>query len=127
MREILFRGKRVYNNEWVYGMPCCDSSELRGVDSVQSFDGGIYYIIPETLGQYTGVIDKNGKKIFEGDVVKYDGTCGKIVFSEYHGAFMSKEKDIYYEWLSRIPRRGTGIMEIIGNIYDNKEILESKE
>lgn len=75
----------------------------------------------------TGVIDKNGKKVFEGDVVEYAGSCGEIVFVERRGAFMSRERDMYCEWLSNLPQYGTGIMEIIGNIYDNKEILEDKE
>lgn len=136
MREILFRGRRVDNREWVYGFLCCANiidewtphkcKDEEG-NTYEYCTTESYKVIPETVGQFTGVIDKNGKKVFEGDVVKYNGSCGKIVFSEYHGAFMSKEKDIYLEWLSKIPRYGTGIMEIIGNIYDNKEILEDKE
>ena len=86
-----------------------------------------FEVKPETVGQYTGVIDKNGKKVFEGDVVECDGSCGEIVFVERRGAFMSNEKDMYGEWLSNLPQYGTGIVEIIGNIYDNKEILEDKE
>ena len=59
--------------------------------------------------------------------MKYNGSCSEIVFAERRGAFMSKEKDMHYEWLSTLLQYGTGIVEIIGNIYDNKEILEGKE
>lgn len=133
MREILFRGRRVDNDEWVYGFLVEATNVITDKKATfifkQKVRAATYFteVKPETVGQFTGLTDKNGKKIFEGDVVKYDGSCGEIVFFEYHGAFMSKEKDIYLEWLSKIPRYGTGIMEIIGNIYDNKEILEDKE
>lgn len=59
--------------------------------------------------------------------MEYAGSCGEIVFVERRGAFMSNEKDMYCEWLSNLPQYGTGIMEIIGNIYDDKELLEGKE
>lgn len=126
MREILFRGKRADNGEWV-----CDNSVLFFSEKTKIYGALNEWreieVIPETVGQYTGVIDKNGKKVFEGDVVEYAGSCGEIVFVERRGAFMSRERDMYCEWLSNLPQYGTGIVEIIGNIYDNKEILEGKE
>lgn len=126
MRQILFRGKRVDNGEWV-----CDNSVLFFSEKTKIYGALNEWreieVIPETVGQYTGVIDKNGKKVFEGDVVEYAGSCGEIVFVERRGAFMSRERDMYCEWLSNLPQYGTGIVEIIGNIYDNKEILEDKE
>lgn len=126
MREILFRGKRADNGEWV-----CDNSVLFFAKKTKIYGALNEWreieVIPETVGQYTGVIDKNGKKVFEGDVVEYAGSCGEIVFVERRGAFMSRERDMYCEWLSNLPQYGTGIMEIIGNIYDNKDLLEGKE
>lgn len=126
MRQILFRGKRADNGEWV-----CDNSVLFFSEKTKIYGALNEWreieVIPETVGQYTGVIDKNGKKVFEGDVVEYAGSCGEIVFVERRGAFMSRERDMYCEWLSNLPQYGTGIVEIIGNIYDNKEILEDKE
>ena len=126
MREILFRGKRADNGEWV-----CDNSVLFFSEKTKIYGALNEWreieVIHETVGQYTGVIDKNGKKVFEGDVVEYAGSCGEIVFVERRGAFMSRERDMYCEWLSNLPQYGTGIVEIIGNIYDNKEILEGKE
>lgn len=138
MREILFRGKRIDNDEWVYGYLVEATNVITDKKATFIFEQDATYfthgefacsfeVKPETVGQYTGVIDKNGKKVFEGDVVEYDGSCGEIVFVERRGAFMSNEKDMYGEWLSNLPQYGTGIVEIIGNIYDNKEILEDKE
>ena len=122
MREILFRGKRVDNGEWIYG------------DFFQDEDTGLYMInlidvITETVGQYTGLTDKNGDKIFEGDIVEgqdYDEEDGYGVVTWDDGAFWVKNNhysgtfcDNYYGYE----------FEIIGNIHDNPELLtvERKE
>ena len=127
MREILFRGKRIDNDEWTEGYLFKQWNRTFLLWGMTGDIPNMIEVIPETVGQYTGVIDKNGKKVFEGDVVEYAGSCGEIVFAESRGSFLSREKDMYCEWLSTLPRYGTGIMEIIGNIYDNEEILEDKE
>lgn len=128
-REILFRGKRVDNGEWVEG----DFLSLRVSDKIFICDRTVwigtltpckYDVIPKTVGQFTGLADKNGEKIFEGDIViAYDlfwrckGTfCGYIDFKD--GCFyIVDNKKTYYLC------RNCGI-EVIGNIYDNPEMVE---
>lgn len=132
MREILFRGKRIDNGEWVYG-------DLRnGCYMIE--DCGIYImkypVIPETVCQFTGLRDKNGKRIFEGDIVsqkrngfeilyvtiftdKDVGSCGccypsfdgiGFVFESVKGT-RANAFDLYP-------------LEVVGNIHDNKEMLK---
>lgn len=78
MRELLFRGKRVENGEWVYGLPCyiyeknktilC-ITEYRDKEKSATFSH-TYEVIPNSISEFTGLTDQNGKKIFEGDIVK---------------------------------------------------------
>lgn len=150
MREILFRGKRVDNGEWISG-------------SILSFDDGgkvilsstakvfkehgttticcneCYDVYPETVGQYTGLADKNGNKIFEGDIVKEykskDKVKGVVKFGEYQSGINKYADDLgfYVEWTTEnflIRELGywcrKNMLEVIGNIHDNPELLEEK-
>ena len=140
MREILFRGKRTDNGEWVEGAFCpkdCDMPFGPMVDksSIIKLDdpcsGFWFEVDPNTVGQFTGLLDKNGKRIFEGDVVvcrqAIEGNlidyCVEIGFVEMkQGAFGLHRKRGYYrpfkDWLEDYE------YEIIGNIHDNPELLE---
>lgn len=124
MRDILFRGKRLNNGEWVYGFYCVD---------------------PSTVGQYTGLKDKNGKRIFEGDIIRthYANTrkndfIEQVVF--HNGRFCSLYKipgpgngKIWAnlpDGVPHLPQDKTTYMEwceVVGNIHDNPELLEGGE
>ena len=129
MREILFRGKRTDNGEWEYGDLWCNPYGKRVVCIVspindQGTTGG-NEVDPETVGQYTGLKDKNGTKIFDGDavwfsdekergVVYFDNSCARFAvrFDTFDAAF-----DHLY----------SNDLEIIGNVHDNPEPMEGGE
>ena len=126
MREILFRGKREDNGERVMGMPCATFGS--GIYSIQTLQGGIFDIIPETLGQYIGLTDKNGNRIFEGDIVSFTRVNAL-------GYTTSRVGDVrYYDELPIFYIMATtgdawdwcycDNIEVIGNIHDNPELLK---
>lgn len=128
MREILFRGKRLDNGEWVYG------------DLLNHYDGGAeifehketifvgkklegrwYFVDSKTISQFTGLYDRNDVKIFEGDIVRYVDLINKprkdkIIFVK--GKFALAEY-----WFVDAPLNNNEL-EVIGNIYDNPDLLE---
>ena len=126
MRDVLFRGKRVDNGEWVYGflveaLNCVtDKNETFIIEQDATyFTYGEFAcaveVKPETVGQFTGLCDKNGKKIFEGDIVESPrGTQGFIEWQNAGCAFLVNIGD---DWRTR----DDCPYEVIGNIYDNKE------
>ena len=145
MREIMFRGKKD-DDEWVYGSFCMDALEqfngLCGVDGfIRLYDKGkgkmqTYEVDRETVGQYTGLMDKNGKRIFEGDIVAQnwydydeprDDSFGKVVFCEYDCSF--SVMDVNKDGFMPLGRCGSyhWEVEVIGNIHDNPELLKGGE
>ena len=137
MREIIFRGKRKDNGEWVEGYyVCLNGKEHRIYSDYAETDCGDYYpdcysVIPETVGAYTGLTDKNGKKIFEGDIVKRELTLyhsekkrtretqiGVVTYSDIDcGFYLEKACNLRKPW-------DGDTLEIIGNIHDNPELLK---
>lgn len=139
MREILFRGKRVDNGEWVEGIfsPYNWSvfferekkPQIIILSDNKSIDGLWCEVIPETVGQYTGLTDKNGKKIFNGDIVKHyhdkkspeSYSVGVIFYDEDHFRW----KIIIENGIYCIGK--DCVYEITGNIYDNPELIKEDE
>ena len=138
MREILFRGKLKGENEWITGNLLFYSDVNRAYISLGVFKGGSFLEVQkDTVGQYTGLTDKNGKKIFEGDIVrcKYANAPNnehiqKVVFFE--GKFMAEflNGGCYaelYDGARHFNFDKSVYMiefEVIGNIHDNPDLLK---
>ncbi|EHE2769257.1 hypothetical protein J0D12_002674 [Listeria monocytogenes] len=147
MREIEFRGKRIDNGEWVYGnlMQFEDSAtfifadERKGASTLtyaHFIINNMHAIDEKTIGQYTVLKDKNGKKIFEGVIVAFSEDDFHVFNSqvEYfsedgYPAFDIKVPSTYYfdsNVFSEVSMSGLYEIEVIGNIHENPELLEEK-
>lgn len=153
IRQIIFRGK-TKNGQWVYGCyykqkqfygEKVESDCIIVTDDILSNDLGLDYeeVIPETIGQFTGLYDKNGKKIFEGDIVELEEGFWEAI---YNAVLIEKEERyaVYYDdgrarydlktqdnnlefkrvaWHQLVE----GIVEVIGNKWDNPELLKEQK
>lgn len=136
-REILFRGKRTYNGKWVEGSLVVTSQGGAYIISTVEDKRDATVLVnqcslnvdPETVGQFTGSTDKNGKKIFEGDIIEvgdnpnYGGVAKKrigiFIVEFYKGCFMKRKNgtSTYYHFIPSDEHT------IIGNIHDNPDML----
>lgn len=150
MREILFRGKRVDNGEWVYGDLIQSGEKHRPIDredipfsnsyiirkTTPSYTDGCLkgcewflsshavHVDPATVGQYTGLKDKNGQRIFEGDILNTTNCNSRIWYVDYkHATFCCNQGNIDYSCaLDEFTKCSK--VEVIGNIHDNPELIE---
>lgn len=164
MTEALFHGKRKDNDEWVDGYYCVfDGVSHRIYTGYAKTDCGEYYpdcyeVIPETVGQYTELTDKNGKKIYEGDIVKMLDYQTGVVTYEFGAFGINVITGIDYDYLDSEIAEVTGcnncsyfcrsdnfislyelmwnynqendncdVVEVIGNIYDNSELMKGED
>lgn len=145
--EIKFRGKRADTGEWVYGnllklesgfftdnkdkayewyiIPAITNGSWNKNNLMLKFISPCFEVIPETVGQYTGLKDKNDEEIYGGDIAKVmDMTLAVVRYSENRGAY-------YLECENKIGDVGLicqyDTIEVIGNIYDNPELLQEVE
>jgi uncharacterized phage protein (TIGR01671 family) len=153
MREIKFRGKRLANGEWVYGKLLAKQDKAFIVEEAETSHGfkngkelfavewTIAEVSPSTVGQFIGLLDKNGKEAFEGDKAKthYKNTqkdeyIETIVFhngcfrAEYEINYCGKMYALLGDGIYRLPRDKSVYIdefEIIGNIFDNPELMEA--
>lgn len=140
-REILFRGKSIDTDEWLYGhlfnygltaptnVPCISVCVPTSWEEACN----LYAVHPDTIGQYTGLKDKKGTKIFEGDILEYIGKRKdnvnkvyrrKVVFHEGMFALLSKELQAYSALNYHGMKDGRSAWRVIGNIHDNPELIE---
>ena len=123
MREILFRGKRKDDGLWEIGdliQHDDGTKEIKRAGFINTFE-----VIPETIGQYTGLKDKNGKRIFEGDIVRLIESCPSC-----HDTEIVKFKDGGFAPFSIAGWECTPKWEeceVIGTIHDNPELLEEEK
>lgn len=121
-REILFRGKRVDSSEWFEGSYWLSRSAVRETTYITDGYGNLFCVIPETVGQYTGLNDKNNVKIFEGDILKFRSGIYSVEWDNEHSKFLQRDGQFSRElhiWIAK--------SEIVGNIHDNPELLKGEE
>lgn len=143
MREILFRGKRLDNGEWIegwYAPLVCNDKTI--IPCIRNKNGTDKEVIPETVGQFVELVDKNDKKIFEGDVLRgfaypfRDGDgehnyYAEVVWFENSPAFgfithknpKSNVRGISEGNCEYMEDWEASLWEVIGNVYDDKELL----
>ena len=146
MREILFRGKRLDNGEWVEGdlVQICDGRRFivnnrhgACIDDKGNFINTespfVCKVAPATVGQYTGLMDKNGKRIFEGDVVQFQRVNALGWFTQRVGEVLfpfDDETPCFYVYATTGDAWDFYTIEnivVIGNTHDNPELLKDGE
>lgn len=130
MRTIKFRGKRLHDGKWVYGYVLGhDTLPYMAIVTMNNTDKSVINktttsVDPDAIGQFTGLYDKNGKEIYEGDIVRCDEFVYEVVYeSKRFASFvLRRDKDMYDHYFGEAME--CDACEVIGNIHDNQELLE---
>jgi len=128
MREIKFRGKRQKNGEWIYGSYISRGHHNYLYDLIIDDKNRKKAVMMKTVGQYTGLKDKNGKGIYEGDIVKskisFEGKgiphMGEVVYDKELASFATKN----LSGNTLICRQQLNTFEVVGNKYENPDLLD---
>ena len=126
-REILFKAKRIDNGEWMEGYIF---SPRKGIRSILTRNFSKYEVIPETICQYTGLTDKDGNKIWENDIVGYLDTYSTdngYAEADCIGQVVWDSETLSFQVTNRMSAESYEVLDecaVIGNIFDNLEILE---
>lgn len=121
-REILFRGRAMDGEKWHYGDLVRYAGQLRIKEETD--DKGVWTVDPDTIGQYTGLNDKNGRKIFEGDVVTIPGSKKKGLPAEVRYMPHEARYCVRRNGYQPIPLDGADEWcEVVGNIFDDPELI----
>lgn len=137
-REIKFRGKGVDNGEWVYGYYYYNWRTKQHIIHCSKSEGVLvdktFEVIPESVGQFTGLLDKNEKEIYDGDIVHYtqhegyllESFVGEIIWSIEDACWCYEYGGYYYHFCDsdEVQQDLLNHMEIIGSIHDNPELLK---
>ena len=120
-REILFRGKRVDSSEWFEGSYWLSRSAVRETTYITDGYGNLFCVIPETVGQFTGLTDKNGVKIFEGDIIKHKENLFEIKYSTEQARYLAVLTNGVFDPVAMQN------CKVVGNVFDNPELLKGEE
>lgn len=134
MRTIKFRGKNLYNNEWIFGdLIQYESGEMAifskklsqyGCEATEMFNRS--KVETTTVGQFTGLFDKNGKEIYEGDIIKGFDIIIEVWYSEDKACLMAEMKEPQNDMVDILGGYDTARMEIIDNIYDHPQLIKEE-
>lgn len=130
-RTIKFRGKSIYGEDWLYGsLVKIEKDRYAVIPSLNDIEIGksisMYEVCLETIGQFTGLYDKNGKEIYEGDIIKGFDIIIEVWYSEDTACFMAEMKEPQNDMVDILGGYDTARMEIIANIYDHPELIKEE-